>query len=441
MPAPRRQRLERLLDRLVEQGIDAAVVDQLGEYLAIGPAQEVARIRPLALAERWGVDPDQVVSACLHGAREGLLELHWDLLCPVCRISCQVTDTLRAIAEHAHCEACHLDFQLDFANSIELIFRVHPEIRAADLGTYCIGGPAHSPHVLAQVRVAADERIELELELPAGSYRLRGPQLPWSVDFRVQNSATIRRWDIDLGSAQPPERLDALRTGGQILILSNPHPRELVIRVERTATRGDALTAARATSMSLFRELFPGEVLAPGQLATVSMVTLMVTALDPQQADALYHDLGDARAFSVIHEHLQRLGEADPRRRRGGGQDDGRRGARVVQRRGGGGPDRARSGASACDGGQATNPLRLRVGIHRGTTLAATLNDQLDYFGTTARQAVGTLQYSRGGELVLTQPVAADPAVAALLNARHIEGEVIPADLAGHPHLIRVHIG
>ena len=74
-----------------------------------------------------------------------------------------------------HCEACHLDFQLDFANSIELIFRAHPEIRAADLGTYCIGGPAHSPHVLAQVRVAAHERIELELELPAGRYRLRAP--------------------------------------------------------------------------------------------------------------------------------------------------------------------------------------------------------------------------------------------------------------------------
>jgi class 3 adenylate cyclase len=88
--------------------------------------------------------------------------------------------------------------------------------------------------------------------------------------------------------------------------------------------------------------------------------------------------------------------------------------------------------------GIADQPLQPRVGIHRGTTLAATLNDHLDYFGTTARQAVGTLEYARAGDLVLTQPVAADPAVAALLNARHIEGEVIPADLAGHSHLIRV---
>src|SRR5262249_47261919 len=163
----------------------------------------------------------------------------------VCRISCRVTDTLRAIGEHAHCEACHLDFQLDFANSIELIFRAHPEIRQADLGTYCIGGPAHSPHVIAQIRVAPRERIELDLALPEGIYRLRGPQLPWSVDFPVQTAAAIHRWEVNLagvGADRPP----ALRSGGQILILNNGQDRELVVRVERTASRSDALTAARA---------------------------------------------------------------------------------------------------------------------------------------------------------------------------------------------------
>ena len=101
-----------------------------------------------------------------------------------------------------------------------------------------------------------------------------------------------------------------------MLILNNGHDRELVIRVERTASRSDALTAARAASLALFRELFPGEVLAPGQLATVSMVTFLVTALDPSQADELYQTLGDARAFGVIHEHFRRLGEAI---RHGGG--------------------------------------------------------------------------------------------------------------------------
>ena len=111
--------------------------------------------------------------------------LLWDLLCPVCRISSEIVDTLRAIRDHGHCPACNLDYPLDFASSVELIFRVHPEIRQVDLGTYCIGGPAHSPHVPVQIRVAAGERIELPLAMPEGAYRIRGPQLPWSIDFQV----------------------------------------------------------------------------------------------------------------------------------------------------------------------------------------------------------------------------------------------------------------
>ena len=49
---------------------------------------------------------------------------------------------------------------------------------------------------LAQVRVAPGERLELDLALPEGAYRLRGPQLPWSLDFRVQPRARDRRWDL-----------------------------------------------------------------------------------------------------------------------------------------------------------------------------------------------------------------------------------------------------
>ena len=200
MPAARRQRLDRLMDRLVERGIDVAVVDRLAEHLVAGSAQEVARIRPLALAEQFGLDPDQVVAACLHGAREGLLELHWDLLCPVCRISCQITDTLRAIAEHAHCEACHLDFELDFANSIELIFRVHPEIREADLGTYCVGGPAHSRHVVAQIRVAAANGSSSSSSCRKAPTACEGPQLPWSCRLPRAEGCSPRAAGISISS-------------------------------------------------------------------------------------------------------------------------------------------------------------------------------------------------------------------------------------------------
>ena len=89
-----------------------------------------------------------------------------------------------------------------------------------DLGTYCIGGPAHSPHVLAQVRVAAGERIELALALPEGAYRLRGPQLPWSVDFQVEPRAP----DPALGDrpGDRPEPRDARPSGRS----PGPHARQ-----------------------------------------------------------------------------------------------------------------------------------------------------------------------------------------------------------------------
>jgi eukaryotic-like serine/threonine-protein kinase len=439
MPAAARKRLEILMDRLIERGVDVAVVDQLAEHVAAGSAQQVARIRPLTLASQFDLDSDQVVAACLHGAREGLLELHWDLLCPVCRISAQVTDTLREIAEHAHCQACHLDFKLDFANSIELIFRAHPEIREAELGTYCIGGPAHSPHVVAQMRVAPGERIELDLALPEGSYGLRGPQLPWSADFLVQKNAPCGRWEINLVAGPSSVRPTALRPGAQTLALHNTDERELLIRIERTAPRSDALTAARAAALPLFRELFPGEVLAPGRLATVSSVTLLFTSLDPARADALYRELGDARAFGMIHEHLQKVGDAI---RAGGGA--------VIKTIGEGVLASFSQVTAAVETALALpgrleragpSPLGgLRLGVHKGPALAATVNDQLDYFGSTARDAVAILSYAGNEELVLTEPVAADPAVAALLSERGIETEIVPTSLGGHRHLIRVRL-
>jgi serine/threonine protein kinase/class 3 adenylate cyclase len=431
-PGAQRRRLDRLLDRLGGAGVVPDVAERLGDFLVHAPAQEVARIRPLALARRLGLDPDQVVAACLHGAREGLLVLLWDILCPVCRIPSEVRDTLRALREHGRCEACGLDFELDFANSVELIFRAHPEVRATELGVYCVGGPAHSPHVVAQVRVGAGERVELDLALSEGAYRLRGPQLPYVLDFRVDPSAPLARWDLDLARGLPPDWPRALRAGRQVLALANESGEELLARLERAAPRADALTAARASTLALFRELFPGEVLAPGQLVSVATVTLLVTDLD--RAGELYEGLGDARAFTLLHEHFRLL---DQRIRRHGGA--------VVKTVGEGvlaafsepmGAVQAALGMQALLAQSADlGGLRLRVGVHRGPAMAATFNDQLDYYGATVRQASRLPGLARGGEVILTQAVAGDPQVAALLAARGLEGELLEADLPGAPLL------
>src|SRR5262249_38834999 len=248
-------------------------------------------------------DPGQMTAACLHGAREGLLVLLWDLVCPLCRIPSEIKDTLQALHEHGRCEACNADFELDFGRSVEMIFRVHPSIRDVELGTYCVGGPAHSPHVVAQVRVATGERIEVDLALGEGAYRLRGPQLPLALEARVEPGAGVARWEVDLGrlGEQSLDRT-TLRPGGQVLAIRNPHLEELVVRLERTAARDDAVTAGRAAALALFRELFPGEVLSPGRLVSVAAVTLLLT--DLPAARVLLAGSSEGKAFALLHEHL-----------------------------------------------------------------------------------------------------------------------------------------
>ena len=417
-----RKRLDDRLATLAERGIAPAVIETLGEYLANSPGPELARIRPIELARRFGLPEEEVIAACLHGASAGLLVLLWDLLCPVCRIPSEVKETLRALTEHGHCEACHSDYVLDFANSVELIFQAHPQVRNVDVNTYCAAGPAHSRHVVAQVRVHPGERFELELDLSPGTYKLVGPQLGWSFDFQVRPRAPARRWDLSL-SAGPVEGLSpVLGPDGQVLSLSNDSERELLVRVERTAPRDDALTAARASSLAVFRELFPAEVLAPGRLVSVSNVTLLLTALD--QPTSLYEAIGDARAFAALHEQFRLI---DGVVRSEGGA--------VVKTIGEGvlaafsDADAAvRAGlqfSAALASGESTRGLRIGLCAHRGPAMATTLNDHLDYFGTTVYQATQALALARAGRFVITRAVASDPMVAARLGALGLPGTVL----------------
>ena len=48
------------LDQLRQYQLDPAVVDTLGQFLQHAPDQEIARIRPRAFAERFGLIPEQV---------------------------------------------------------------------------------------------------------------------------------------------------------------------------------------------------------------------------------------------------------------------------------------------------------------------------------------------------------------------------------------------
>ncbi len=212
--------------------------------------------------------------------------------------------------------------------------------------------------------------------------------------------------------------------------LTNPTDRELIARIERTAPRSDALTAARASTLALFRDLFPGEVLSSGQLISIAATTLLLA--EPDSAGRLYESLGDARAFTVLSEQFRLI---DDRCRREGGALVKTLGDGVMAAF----PDPASAVRAAlalptdlasCE---ATRDLRLRIAVHRGPTMAATINDHLDYFGLTVGQATHLLASASGLELILSQPIASEPSVSAVLRARRLSPSVFSSPLPGLP--------
>ncbi|MDB5385768.1 MAG: serine/threonine protein kinase, partial [Planctomycetaceae bacterium] len=424
------RKLDQRLQKVTRSGVELFVIERFREFLMEAPLQELARIRPLALAKRLSVDEKQLVTVCLIGAREGLLTMLWDIVCPICRIPSQIQDSLKSIQDHGHCVACQSDFELDFANSIEMIFRIATDIQTTDTGVFCIGGPAHSPHVAAQVRLAPAERFELDLTLTDGTYLVRGPQLSYTIPFRVAPRATESRWELTLSRGPQVNLPSELRTGRQLFVFVNDTAHEVVIRIERTVSRGDALTAARAAATPLFRELFPGECLAPDQLVRVEQVTLLFTRLDG--ADQLYFEMGDASGFARLHEHFRAL---DTLIRREGGS--------LIKTVGDGSlavfTDPVMAVRAALAMWKLAEP-QLRIAVHQGPAMVATINDHLDYFGSTISTTAQLLNCSRKSPaganacLWITNAISRNPQVMATIAETHPDAVLLAIpDSIGNP--------
>ena len=277
--APRSAKLlDQIIDRLATKALDRIAILKIADYVRSASTQDVSHIRPRALAATLHLPADTVIDVCLHGAHEGLFELSWDVICPSCRIATTSQDAIEKVKKHTQCEACDFDFEVNFATNVELIVRVNSQIRKQESGKFCVGGPAHSPHVAAQTRIAAGETIDLGLELPAGHYVLRGPQLPFSIPLNVNAASNCPRVVIDLSAGWDQKTFVDLTAEQQLITVSNPGASEIVVRIERSSTSDDAITALQAAGLPFFRRCFPDQMPSAEQVASVQNLTFVVVS-------------------------------------------------------------------------------------------------------------------------------------------------------------------
>ena len=214
-------------------------------YLLHASDQDVARIRPLELAAKFGVPEDAMIEACAargeaRRARDGVGRDLPVVPDPVDRSSSRS----RRSRSTARCKTCNIGFDVDFSRAIELAFRASPEHprrrdahvlhrRPGALPARRRAGPAAARRA---VRAAALARRRATTSCAARSCRAR-------TSSASPRRAACAALDLTLG-----ERTDdaaTLTAGDQLLTLVNPEPREIVVRVERAGDRAFALTAAR----------------------------------------------------------------------------------------------------------------------------------------------------------------------------------------------------
>lgn len=410
-----RRRLENFRSRFDGKVSDPKCLERFLDLLAESPAQDLARIRPRSVARQLDVNADQLTLLCLEACHAGLMELHWDIICPKCRVAAAVKDSLNEIDRHANCQACEHDFDVDFTSAVEMIFRVHPDLRQADIKTYCVGGPEHAPHVIAQIRMAAGEAFELDLNLDPGSYVIRSSQLPYTIGIAVDSAAGINRSVVLLRPAEPSRQVIRIRGERQLLTLVNEYSREILIRLERTTTRKDVVTAAEALQLPLFRQLFPSETVTRDRLSSMSTCTLI--ALRITNVLDLFSALGDAATGKSLQQTMafcRTTIEAH------GGilikEQEDRLLASFTQ---------AQPGLQSALELHETLPAQcaamstvptIQIAIHRGVAMSTSMNGKLDFFGRSVAVVSAMLDLPEKHRLLVSQDLASDEELQANLH-------------------------
>jgi adenylate cyclase len=408
------QRLATLKQKLVSDLDTAeklAVAERLVRFLEHGDDFEVARIRPYKLADEWREPRRLVLEVCLRATRVGLLDFQWDLLCPLCRGPQESGLSLKDIKTDVHCETCRIDFTVNFDRYVELTFRPNPSVRRLSVAPYCIGSPNWTPHVVAQQLMPAGNTRDLVLPLESGSYRLRALELPGSQEVTVSSEGESSAHVTISGNGWNEE---PLRVNEEFkLTLQNGTDAEQLMILERLEWSDQATTAAEVTALQMFRDLFATEALRPGEQISVGTLTVLFT--DLRNSTQLYREIGDATAFGRVMSHfdvvrksiidhdgaiVKTIGDAVMAVFRSAA--DGLLAMLEVQQ-------------ALAEPGDGSRPLQLKAGLHTGPCIAVTLNDRLDYFGSTVNMAARLECLSSGADVIISRSVYEDPRVQELI--------------------------
>jgi len=418
------------------------LVSEIRSFILSADDAQLYHINPYRLAAHRKLDRNGVLKAFLHLTKGGLFNLYWNIHCPACKGVTQDSTSLLTL-RHAHtCPICSTVFEAGFDKSIEVSFGVNPAIiKPADVDEFAKVLAVFDVEPGINIELEAAESHYLKTDLRDGNYFIFISGEPKAVNLVVQKG---KRAETQKFTFEYNDRLPALT-----IIVGHEGPAEIVI--VNKGRVGKAMTFARmgpqrwpsaavVSSLQDFRDLFSSEMLSLDETFSIESLGFLFT--DLKGSTEMYERLGDAQAFALVKEHfyimerlvrdhggaiVKTIGDAvmavfiDP-------QDALHTAVEMIEAF-----DDLETAAKL------KNSIIVKVGIHHGPCIAVTLNERIDYFGTTVNIAARVQGLSDGRDVMASGAIFGESNAAEFLRDKGWASEPFTTSLKGLKASYQVH--
>jgi class 3 adenylate cyclase len=450
---------------VVQAGVDPEVIQAMKLLVAEGSALELSRVNVLRFAAERGLKTHAAIAGFLRAAHVGLFEIHWNVTCPGCGGVLDAGIDLKTFSKDQYpCALCNSAYEPTLDELVEVVFSVSPSVRKLpahqpdSLGywdycrTYYFSSGLALPEgedwaslvkrvALHEEVLVPGERATLSFTAPPEFLILFEPVTHTTHFLDVKGEPTADRQELAITYARAfgYHGTFELRPGPLRLSLENRTDRRLLPGVFRAnddlhgmmQQRQPFLTAKHVLSSQVFRDLYKASALTVDQRLKIASLTFLFT--DLRGSTELYERVGDLAAYDLVREHFRALAEVV--RAHDGAVvktiGDAVMATFPTPRDGLSAALGMHSAMSQLNRAQQRDDLVLKIGIHEGPCLAVTLNDRLDYFGSTVNVAARVQALANPWSIYVTEPVVRHDSARSLLEQTRLVPTSRRASLRG----------
>ena len=415
-------------------------VSALEKLIQDGPDHELCRINALAFAAQRKLDEEDVIAAFLHGARLGIFDMSWNILCPGCGGVLDSGTTLKTVNQAEYqCALCAAGYEPTLDEIVEVTFTISPRVRriaahdpetlpwieyykqvywssGLDLPDYAALAKLIKAVTLDTTELPAGEKVVLSLKLPEAFVIVFDPVLHMSQFIEVKGEPTRKRQSFGfvITRKHAPTGTIQMRPGRLEISLENRSNVRTLPGIwvadhklhDLLSKRRPFLTAKRLLTNQTFRDIYRTDTLDVDQRLKITSLTFLFTDLQ-----------GSTEPYDLVRAHFRVLNEIVAAERGAVVKTIGDAVMATFPT-----PDRAM--AAALKMREALQDLKgdllLKIGIHEGPCLAVSLNDRQDYFGRTVNIAARVQGLATSRSIFATRRVVDDHEASKLLQSNGI---------------------